>query len=539
MKGKVKIIAIFLVLALLFSIFASTMKVYAFANTNKITITFRDGYDATQGKVQYSVDDGANWVDVTANISNQSITMAGDNLRIRIVPASGYGVDFAGIAYQEDEEAVINLNTDTTGVAGGLTGSNGYYVDASAHSVTLSNVEFRIQEENEGEGEPINVEEITSINFTINGQYIPLTINNGDAVANVPQNMNFDDLDELYITQIVVRNNETNVETTYNYEANEYSLDLLDTENRTILETHLTKQTSNLAFLRIQAHAGDIQDSDLTRLGKTIEDFYEFYLPQIVLVKPGLSGLVEVGTEHMPNVYDFVSFNGIELSDTSENNFGEVTVYYGDNTIDLSGLACEITDIQLVEGKGVLASAVDIDVENKKVTVKSNYYNNIPLKITAINPDESVVVGYINVVRVGIYINDLNKGATVFFHGAFNGKVNDNGGNLNVDTDKHRMVAVFYHDKTTTVNDFDLVVNIVNKDGTTETKLAKPVGDVDDEGEDPLVGSDYIIWEGDSIEDRPSRIYVTAVKKGATSNSTAFGGATFGAGAGVTWINEE
>ena len=46
------------------------------------------------------------------------------------------------------------------------------------------------------------------------------------------------------------------------------------------------------------------------------------------------------------------------------NNFGEVTVYYGDDTIDLSAVECTITNIELVEGKGVLSSAVEINVAN-------------------------------------------------------------------------------------------------------------------------------------------------------------------------------
>ena len=460
--------------------------------------------------------------------------MAGDNLRIRIVPAEGYNIDLTGITYSEDEGEEISLNTNGS-VAGGLMGPNGYYVTPSATSVTLSNVEFIAQGELPPPGPGQDEEEITSTTFRINGQDITLDLTTASS-ADVPQNMNFDSLDEFYITQIVVKNNNTNQTTTYNYANNEYGLNMKDTENRPILETHLTKQTSNLAFLRVEAHVDGIQQSDIPS-GKTIEDFYGFYLPKIVFVKPGLSGLVEVATQHMPDVYDFVTFNGIELGDTSEDNFGEVTVYYGDETINLNGLKCDVTGIELVEGKGVPQSAVDIDVANKKVTVKSNYYNSIPLKVTAKKADQSVVVGYINVTRVGIYINDLNKNATVFFHGAFNGRVNDNGGNLNVDTDKVRLVAVFYHDNTKTINDFDLVVNIVNKDGTTVSKLAKPVGDVNDENNSPLVGSDFILWEGDSFEERPSKVYVTAVKKGATTNAQTFGGATFGAGAGVTWIN--
>ena len=36
----------------------------------------------------------------------------------------------------------------------------------------------------------------------------------------------------------------------------------------------------------------------------------------------------------------------------------------------------------------------------------------------------------------------------------------------------------------------------------------------------------------------PYKINVTAVKKGATTNTQTFGGATFGAGAGITWTKD-
>ncbi|MBP3255752.1 MAG: hypothetical protein J6M60_04620 [Clostridia bacterium] len=382
----------------------------------------------------------------------------------------------------------------------------------------------------------VNEIDVTRVDFRLNGEDITVTSENTEIT--VDANMNFEGVDEFYITKVVIHDNENNTDRTYDYAAGEYSIGLKDAENRSILEVNLGKQTTNLAFLRIEAHTEDLKASDIAAMGKTSDDFYHFYLPQIKLIKPGFKGLVEVSTPHMPDVYDFVSFNGFELGDTSESNYANVTVYYGDDTINLTSLGSNITNIELVNGKGVLPSAVEIDVANKKVKIKSNYYNEIPLKITAQLEGEQTVVGYVKITRVGIYINDLNKGATVFFHGAFNAKVNENGGNLKVDTDKQRLVAVFYHSNTTTVNDYDLVLNIVNKDGTRETKLAKAVGDVPDENNSPLVGSDYIIWEGDSIEDRPSKIYVTAVKKGATSNSNTFGGATFGAGAGITWTKD-
>lgn len=46
---------------------------------------------------------------------------------------------------------------------------------------------------------------------------------------------------------------------------------------------------------------------------------------------------------------------------------------------------------------------------------------------------------------------------------------------MNVDTDKARVVAVFYHEDTKTYNDYDLIVNMVFKDGSTKTAIAKGV----------------------------------------------------------------
>lgn len=153
MKKTRKILAIILVIALLVPFIP--FKIFAFAQTNSITITFRDGYNSEQGYVEYSIDDGASWVQVTSNVNNQAIVMAGDNFRIRIVANDGYQVDYSGMSYREDTDVAgipIELRTDTTGVAGGLTSSNGYLSSSSATAVLLEMVEFK---SNDGGGDPI------------------------------------------------------------------------------------------------------------------------------------------------------------------------------------------------------------------------------------------------------------------------------------------------------------------------------------------------------------------------------------------------
>ena len=124
---------------------AGPIKVDA-AATNTLTITFQNGYDASQGKVQYSLDYGATWIDVTSNVNAQAINVTGERLKVRIVPENGYVVDPTATSYSEDT-TTYNLSEASSGsVYGGLTGSNGYESDSNAVHVKLENVEFRVND---------------------------------------------------------------------------------------------------------------------------------------------------------------------------------------------------------------------------------------------------------------------------------------------------------------------------------------------------------------------------------------------------------
>ena len=144
MKEKLKLISIFLVLVLVLNIVLPTLNVVANASTNNLTITFRDNYTTSQGKVQYSLDDGTTWVDVTDDLINQAINVTGNNLKIRIVAFDGFSIDLTGITYKEDTGDELELNKPENGpIAGGLMGNNGYQVDSNVGSVVLDKVEFR------------------------------------------------------------------------------------------------------------------------------------------------------------------------------------------------------------------------------------------------------------------------------------------------------------------------------------------------------------------------------------------------------------
>lgn len=142
MKKTKSIVALLIVLAIVISMIP--FKSFAdFASTNLLTITFRDNYTETQGYVEYSVDDGATWTQVTSNMNNQSITMAGDNLRIKVVANQGYYANYNGMSYREDNESPKGLDAAENGsIVGGLGSGNGYYVSATAQYVELAGVEF-------------------------------------------------------------------------------------------------------------------------------------------------------------------------------------------------------------------------------------------------------------------------------------------------------------------------------------------------------------------------------------------------------------
>ena len=92
LKNKFVIFSVAFVALLAGFIFIS--KVYASGAVN-LKVTFRDtNYE--HGKVQYSLDDGDSWNDITSN-TEMNVTYSGDRLRLKIVPNANYSVDYAGI----------------------------------------------------------------------------------------------------------------------------------------------------------------------------------------------------------------------------------------------------------------------------------------------------------------------------------------------------------------------------------------------------------------------------------------------------------
>lgn len=440
------------------------------------------------------------------------------------ITKNGEAVSTTSFAVADGNEIVITLTPDEEYTAYLHDDNNDYNVNLE-NNTTYS---FTINQAREdttlsftpmfSNSQPEPTMDAMKFDFTFNGQSFT-NVSVGDIVA-VPENFNLDSVTEFYVTKIAIEGGRT-----YTYAADEYSYDLLNDENKHIFETHFNKISDNLANLRMEAHAGNILEEDIAQ-GKTREDYFGFYITGMFFVKSGFKG-VEISTEIMPDNYDFTVWNGADLSTTTKDKPGKVTAYYGESTIRLqSSIASGIAEIKLVDGSEIPASALNINSDTGEITILSNYYNEIPLQIEL----EDGTVGYITINRIGIFVGIVDAEQDTFYHGA----AAIVSGNLNVDTDKTRIAAVFYHEDTTTFEDYDLIANLTYKDGSTKTVIATGVGDVRNSNGN-IIGSDYVLWKGTSAEDTPVKVSVTAVEKGAISSETEFGGATFGSGAGVVW----
>ena len=481
----------------------SPFSVYAesFMDGNKLTI----GGNPTINDTTFEYEHGKVTVSKKGILQNTtSIDLEeGDEVEIKLLPDEGYQARLHNDV--DDYDLSLNDNSYTFKVG-----------HADSKTISLTPL-FNPEGGEPGPGEP--EQKNMKFDFRLNG--VDFTDCENEDIITVQSDFNMDKITEFYIKKIVVTGeNETE---TYYYNDNEYSYELLDDQGRTILEANFEKVSDNYVNLRVLSHEGDIQDKDKVE-GRI---YYGFYLTGVKFVKSGFKG-VEVSTPVMPDSYDFTQWNGVDLSETTKVDPGKVTTYYGEDTISFDSIATsDVKKMSLVSNSGVPSSAVTIDNTNMTVKVLSNYYNEIPLEIEL----EDGTVGYITVDRIGIFVDRMNVGDTTFYHGASA----DVGENMNVDTDKSRIVAVFYHEDTKTYNDYDLIVNMVFKDGSTKISIAKGVGDVHN-SEGDIVGSDYILWAS-ATEDEPVEVYVTAVSKNALSNSNTFGGATFGSGAGVKWTN--
>ncbi|MBR3161729.1 MAG: hypothetical protein IKF19_03265 [Bacilli bacterium] len=546
----------------------------AFGSTETLTITFRDNYEEEQGYVEYSLNDGASWVKVTSNINNQSITMAGDNLKIRVVPNDGYYVDFAGMSYRENNGEPLMLNeNENSAIAGGLTSQNGYQVTGSATNVSLEMVEFGGnsgggQEQGDpNEGQPFDGK-----------AYLIWSCENGGVCyhhfTNIP---NFDDGKSAFYKASDTKDDRTNEAFKVDAKYKGWATDNIfnnwvalyktfkniegDIDWTTVNPQDIIGDPLDMRQYEEQAISAGV----CTREGVEREEFEhcvdEYVISQgiwslrarlqplpdeptdnnayvsygdrnfkVVIYNDNYKGIA-IGNltelSYYPAYYtnQFVRQDQFDISGTSKSKPTIVDSILLEKTVTIKTLNYNSFSISKIEAIGVPNNAVTISKTNDeyKLVFTSNFYDNVLFKVTDSN-------GGVEYFKVHRYTID---------------------GNLRHMNNKPTIVADFYFDRNKTYTDFNITAKILYKNGTTKNKKMTAVKEIDDglgniireyevdeqsQGEFGVFGKGlkrstftYELNQGE--EETISKVYLNVEYKGSTS--TNYAGAFTGAGKGV------
>lgn len=190
-KKLKKFISFVLVLAMVFNYFIPLHKAFAASQTTSLSVSFREN-NVGKGKVQYSLNDGANWTDVSANTNDINIAVTGDNLRIKIVPQQDYETDYTGIDIKLDGTSVAEMPIDE------LNSGDGYSVPDDVESVSIENLEFREKEEVPPVYDGTAHVSVTVIGTEIENPYgedaseVRVSVNEGNYVTLAPENVEYE-----------------------------------------------------------------------------------------------------------------------------------------------------------------------------------------------------------------------------------------------------------------------------------------------------------------------------------------------------------
>lgn len=285
-----------------------------------------------------------------------------------------------------------------------------------------------------------------------------------------------------------------------------------DSQGRNPLEIQTIKSSENSVTLSWNYHVED----DPANNGAP-----GFYIINVTIVGKDYSGLkIDAGAK--PDMYDNTVYTDkVDIVSTTAEKPAKTAVYYGNGTVDLSTVngTSNISKIEVVTGTNPKA----VTITGTSVKFNSPYYASIPLKVTL----SDGTTGYLTVDRLGLELRDYgNTGNTL--HGSHVGTSISSAPGVG----EKNIIATFYYDAAQSYEDYNIVANLVFADGSTKTVVVAGYDEKTCETDSRLKGGDYLVWSGKASEE-PVSVSVTAVKAGATSGS-AFGGACFGAGTGVT-----
>lgn len=542
MRGKLKTISVLIILAVLVNLFVPAMKVFAFADTNSVTISFRNSYNSEQGKVQYSVDDGATWIDVTTNIENRAIVMNGDNLKIKIVPNSNYNIDWTGITYKEDNGEELELNSNqNSSIAGGLMSNNGYQVNSNVKSVILNNVEFR-NEEHHDEGQPGEGPRYGWDNDSV--YFVWAT--NGEAnnfyYHKITGIIGGGTMNYIPVSQIIDENNNT---IKYNI------------GNRSRYGTHadgFSEEVQSYEFVWTNALDEVKNDEEFLTLPTTQK--FDFLFENEMTVNPirALNGAncistmgdlafkltiyndvantyegIKVGVptnyEYFPSFWDGdFHWDIVDVSGSTQNNPMVYEAFLLEKTLQLNsaGFSRSIASIKAI---GVPDKAVTINNAGDgkwNITYNSNYYDDVELELTDVNGQKYYIILLRVNVKLRQYMNDETR----------------------------TNYAEIYYPSTDSYTKYSIVLTIKYKNGQTETRVIKnPVkgieatnGDFQDVYEFTGGENLKVAWyKLDGITNGPNSsvesFYINVVKD-YSGTSENFGGTLAGANDGIEFRDE-
>ena len=244
----------------------------------------------------------------------------------------------------------------------------------------------------------------------------------------------------------------------------------------------------------------------------------------------------EVTAPLIADAWDFGNDGVIDL--TVPNTLAEAKqnaseVYYGNSQVtidDLSG-TCNITNVELVELPAAAVTISHIGGSQWNVKWNSNYYDEIPLKLTVTdgsgnNPHDSYVV----IRTAGIQLSAISNTESNTNHGTQPGP--DISSALNWDASHNRaIVATFYYPAGESYSNYKMIANIKWSDGSITTEIIDGVAESTCAA-GGVKGGDYVIWRG-TTSNEPVSVSVTAINASALSSSTTFGGVKYGSSYGV------
>jgi len=306
-----------------------------------------------------------------------------------------------------------------------------------------------------------------------------------------------------------------------------------DGEGRDPFEIRITDASANHLVLGVEFHGYDDGASS----------YPGFYFFGINLYNARYRG-VTVTTGREPDMYDFTASRAVALETTTAAKPGEITVYYGEAAVGLASAdgSYAVSSVEAgFEGFAVPGGAVS--VSGASVSVNSNFYYEIPLKVTL----SDGTVGYVLVRRIGIDITAAGdrydgienryEGSSSAGFAAYHGAANQ--GALLEDaagkkySEANNLVATFYYAAADSCEMYEMIATITYRDGTAEVKTVTGYGETACLDEN-LKGGDYLLWstaDGGDADNPPVSVSVMAVKAGGSDAS--FAGAMLGSGAGV------